>query len=212
MKKLYLVGCEESQSLTIALRKFGIEAYSCDTLDCSGGHAEWHIKDDVEYILKQAQWHTFIGFPPCTFLCNAQAHLCVSDIERREKQELAFQFFLRLMNAPVNRIALENPAGYINTAFRHPDQIISPNEFGDLYYKDICLWLKNMPLIKPSRIVKAEKKLDNHVNGRMTNEERSRIKSTWKYFPNMCTAIAQQWSKEYVNISALMSPDLSPVP
>jgi hypothetical protein len=196
MKKI-LIGCEESQSLTIEFRKLGIEAYSCDLLDCSGGHPEWHIKDDLLFILNQEDWHTSINFPPCTYLCKAQMHL--KDKERLERRTEAVEFFMKIGKSKVPRIAIENPIGFINTNFKHPNQIISPHEFGDPYQKDICLWLKNMPLLKGNKPVIATKTVSNHVNGRMTNEERSKIKSSWKFFPKMCKEIANQWSREYEN-------------
>ena len=178
-----LVACEESQVVTIELRKLGHEAYSCDIIECSGGHPEWHIKDDVlRYINgKQAifwtgdgvghitpkRWDMIIAFPPCT-------HLAVSGARHFEKkradgrQREAIEFFCQFLNADCDRIAIENPIGiisgdYIQKHFpdlaeryklpKKPSQIIQPYEFGDHARKSTCLWLKGLPILTPTDIV-----------------------------------------------------------
>jgi hypothetical protein len=139
-----LVACEESQSVTIELRKLGHEAFSCDIKKATGGHPEWHIQGDVlEQITKE--WDMLIGFPPCTFLSSVQTHLCRKSIDRTIKRIEAADFFMKLMNADIERIALENPAGVMKHIFRNPDQTIHPFYFGDREMKRTCLWLKNLP-------------------------------------------------------------------
>lgn len=138
-----LVACEESQAVTIELRKLGIEAYSCDILPCSGGHLEWHIQGDVIQQLNK-DWDMMIAFPPCT-------HLAVSGaawFEQKRKdgrQQQGIDFFMSIVNAPISRIAIENPIGIMSKIYRKPDQVIQPYYFGDNAQKSTCLWLKNLP-------------------------------------------------------------------
>ena len=164
-----LIACEESQKVCIAFRNKGHEAYSCDIIDCSGEHPEWHIKDDVIPLLNgnctfttcdgtshtiEDKWDMIIAFPPCT-------HLAVSGARHFEKkredgrQEEAIEFFAQFLNADCNKIVIENPVGiisgdYIKQHFptlcekyglpKKPTQIIHPWHFGDNYKKQTCLW------------------------------------------------------------------------
>ena len=181
-----LVACEESQAVTIELRKLGHEAYSCDIIECSGGHPEWHIKDDVlRYINgKQAifwtcdnvghitpkRWDMIIAFPPCT-------HLAVSGARHFEKkradgrQREGIEFFCQFLNADCDRIVVENPVGiisgdYIQKYFpdlaekyglpQKPSQIVQPYEYGHPNKKTTCLWLKGLPKLVPTEIINPE--------------------------------------------------------
>jgi hypothetical protein len=138
-----LVGCEESQAVTIELRKLGHEAFSCDIQECSGGHPEWHYQQDIFEVIDLG-WDMMIAFPPCT-------HLAVSGAAHFEKkradgrQQEGIDFFMRLINAPIKKIAIENPVGIMSKIYRKPDQIIQPYYFGDEAQKTTCLWLKNIP-------------------------------------------------------------------
>lgn len=156
-----LVACEESQRVCIAFRNKGHEAYSCDIIDCSGGHPEWHIKDDV---LKHLEgWDLIIAHPPCTYLtvCGNRwfntARYGDKAVERGRKRAEAAEFFLKLVNAPCDKIAVENPVGVMSRLWRKPDCIIQPYQFGHPYSKKTCLWLKNLPPLKPTKIVEPEK-------------------------------------------------------
>lgn len=163
-----LVACEESQAVTIELRKLGHEAYSCDIVPCSGGHPEWHIMGDVTPLLKTSpywyvlengyqglhhgKWDMIIAFPPCTYLTNAGTRHFSRRINQEEKvvareklREEALEFFMLFANADCERIAIENPVGYANRMFRKPNQIIHPYYFGDNAKKRTCLWLKGLP-------------------------------------------------------------------
>jgi len=155
-----LVACEESQRVCCAFRKRGHEAYSCDILDCSGGHPEWHIKDDVLNHLEG--WDLIIAHPPCTYLTvsgnrwfNIQRY-GEKALERIKNRETAFEFFMKIANAPCDKIAIENPVGIISRLWRKPDCIIQPYQFGHPYSKKTCLWLKNLPALKPTKIVEPE--------------------------------------------------------
>lgn len=140
-----LLGCEESQAVCIEFRKLGFNAYSCDILPCSGGHPEWHIQDDLIKVIGDGKgWDVMIAFPPCT-------HLAVSGaawFEQKRKdgrQQQGIDFFMQMVNAPINRIAIENPVGIMSKIYRRPDQVIQPYYFGDEAQKTTCLWLKNLP-------------------------------------------------------------------
>ena len=176
-----LVACEESQAVCCAFRKLGHNAYSCDLLDCSGGHPEWHFNHDINTVLdcsdltlqnsKQAKingsWDIMICHPPCTFLAvsGAQWYYHPDDkdlpIEKRrphpkfpnraKDREDGIAFFLSLANADVKRIAIENPIGIMSTRWRKPDQLIQPYMFGDSFSKNTCLWLKNLKPLHPSQ-------------------------------------------------------------
>lgn len=139
-----LLACEESQAVCIEFRKLGIEAFSCDILPCSGGHPEWHYQEDVIGVINREHWDMMIAFPPCT-------HLAVSGaawFEQKRKdgrQQEGIDFFMEMVNAPIERIAIENPVGIMSNVYRKPDQVIQPYYFGDEFQKTTCLWLKNLP-------------------------------------------------------------------
>lgn len=151
-----LVACEESQEVCKAFRELGHEAYSCDIQDCSGGHPEWHLKQDVLPLLNE-EWDLIIAHPPCTYLSNAGArHLYphgLLNMERYEKGLEAKEFFMKFLNCKCKKVCVENPLP--SKIFRLPDysQIIQPYEFGHPYKKKTLLWLKNLPPLKPTCIV-----------------------------------------------------------
>ena len=194
-----LIACEESQAVTIELRKLGHEAYSCDIMDCSGGHPEWHIKGDV---LKQLNkgWDMMIAFPPCTHLAVSGAAWFKEKIADGRQQQ-GVDFFMALVNAPIPKIAVENPVCIMSTKYRKPDQIINPFQFGDAVPKKTCLWLKNLPLLSPTDIVEP-KYIIGKRDGKKYSEihymsvgkdpdERSKLRS--KTFPGIAKAMADQW-------------------
>lgn len=188
-----LVGCEESQAVTIAFRERGFQAFSCDLLPCSGGHPEWHIQGDVLEIMNSRFWNAGIFFPQCTYICNgAQANITrrphLGILEKRENEGIPF--FMKMVNAPMHFIGIENPIGVMSSRYRKPDQIIRPWMFGHDYKKDVCLWLKNLPLLQPTDIVKPPyKKLDFWSTQR--NPGGVSLKS--KTFPGIAKAMADQW-------------------
>ena len=153
-----LIACEESQAITKEFRALGIEAYSCDLLPCSGGHPEWHIQGDALKEAYSGKYSLMMAHPPCTYLAvSGAAWLYNKDGSRNEErwknQAEALDFVKALMNAPIDFIAVENPVSVISTQIRKPDQIIHPWQFGDQASKSTCLWLKNLPKIKPTKIV-----------------------------------------------------------
>ena len=202
-----LVACEESQAVTIELRKLGHEAYSCDIEDCSGGHPEWHLKQDVIPLLSE-YWDMIIAFPPCT-------HLAVSGAawfeQKREdgRQQQGIDFFMQFANSKCHKVAIENPVGIMSSVWRKPDQIIQPWQYGDKFQKSTCLWLKGLPKLEPTNIVdKGEFKVwvDSKTgktkkqplwffeafSKAKTSQERSKVRS--KTFPGIAKAMAKQWT------------------
>ena len=138
-----LVACEESQVVTIAFRKRGHEAYSCDIIPCSGGHPEWHIQDDCLKHLDDG-WDIILAFPPCTHICVSGARW----FEQKRKdgrQQQGIDFFMKFTNLKCPKVAIENPVGIMSRIYRKFDQIIQPYYFGDKAQKTTCLWLKGLP-------------------------------------------------------------------
>jgi hypothetical protein len=227
-----LVACEESQAVTIEFRKLGHEAYSCDIEPCSGGHPEWHIQQDVlkvlspgdngygykkyinfttvdgTYHILEEKWDMIIAFPPCTYLTvtgnrwfNVEKYGDKA-IKRIRDREEAIKFFMMFANADCERIAIENPIGIMSTSWRKPDQIIQPYEFGDPYEKKTCLWLKGLPKLSPTNIVKPPPRTKFNSGKtmptwyaeafRLPKEERAKLRS--KTFPGIAKAMAEQWA------------------
>lgn len=169
-----LIACEESQRICIEMRKLGHEAYSCDILPASGGHPEWHIQGDCTPLINGkckfvtqdntehnivSTWDLLIAHPDCTYLAvtgnkwfNVEKY-GDSAIQRVFHRDNAINFFMMFANADCEHICIENPVGIMSTKWRKPDQIIQPYMFGEHARKKTCLWLKNLPLLKPTEIV-----------------------------------------------------------
>lgn len=201
-----LVACEESQAVTIELRRLGHEAYSCDIQDCSGGRPEWHLKQDVIPLLSE-KWDMIIAFPPCTDLAVSGArHFAKKRADGRQQRSI--EFFMQFVNADCPKIAIENPVGIMSTEYRKPDQIIQPWQFGDHARKATCLWLKGLPKLEPTNIVYpgeimqggfsvgASANWARDENGRILpwNDPRT-AKARSKTFPGIAKAMAEQWSR-----------------
>lgn len=184
-----LIACEESRVVRDAFIKKGHDAYSCDII--AHPNDPKHINEDAFEVAYFGKWDMMIGHPPCTYLCKAQSHLCNKSFERSLSRISAIKFFKLLYNAPIEKIALENPSGAITSLFMPPTQMVQPNWFGSPYRKEICLWLKNLPKLRHTNYVTATKSMDNHVNSRMSQAERSTIKS--KFFPEVAAEMAIQW-------------------
>lgn len=216
-----LIACEESQAVCKAFRAKGHEAYSCDIIDCSGGHPEWHIKQDVLPLLNgncefettdgtkhsvEGKWDMIIAFPPCTYLTNTgNPYLNVEKwgekaVQRYKDREAAFEFFMKFANADCDKIVIENPIGYVNTHWRKPNQIIQPWWFGHPYTKATCLWLKGVDNLKPLITEKPDGcksyAWDNlhDENGKVLGWNTPEIKKLRsKTFPGVDQAMADQW-------------------
>jgi hypothetical protein len=204
MKKLrILVGCEESQAVTIELRKLGHEAYSCDLLSCSGGYPEWHYQEDIFQVIKQGNWDMMIGFPPCTYL-TVSANKWYKDqeprksgvlvgLDRRNAREDAIKFFIDLYSCDIPFIALENPIGVISSRFNKPDQVLQPWMFGHGETKATCLWLRGLPKLIPTDIVKGR---EQRIHLLSPSSDRSKLRS--KTFSGIAKAMSEQWTT-YIN-------------
>jgi hypothetical protein len=146
-----LIACEESQEVCKAFRELGHKAYSCDTQECSGGHPEWHIKDDVMKHLDDG-WDLMIAHPPCTYITRAGTRWLYAghklNKERYEKGLVAKDFFLKLLNANIPKIAVENPVPHKVFNMPKETQIIQPYYFGHKVQKTTCLWLKGLPKLQ----------------------------------------------------------------
>lgn len=214
-----LIACEESQRVCIEFRWLGHEAYSCDIEPCSGGYPKWHIQHDVIPLLNgdcrfhtmdgkvhniKGKWDMIIAHPPCTYLTNAGAVRMRVDgeivKERYEKAMKAKQFFLDILGANCDKIAVENPVPMKLVDLPPYAQIIQPYEYGHIYSKRTCLWLKGLPKLKPTYVVK------NHVpfvNGgckdaygnyrRLQGRKERDPKIRSKTFVGIATAMAEQW-------------------
>lgn len=234
-----LVACEESQTVTKELRKLGHNAYSCDLLPCSGGHPEWHFKVNVFDIIDNKggqlengnfeylnnNWDMMIAHPPCTYLAVSGAkwfyHPEDKDkpildrrphpkfLDRKAEREKAVEFFKKLADAPIERIAIENPVGVMSTLYRKPNQIVQPFMFGDEARKTTCLWLKNLPKLKPTNPVGEGERIyfksgksqpkwysDALVKSKSTEERRTMRSKT---FLGIAKAMAEQWTNEFNN-------------
>ena len=203
-----LVACEESQAVTKELRKLGHEAFSCDILPCSGGHPEWHIKGDAVKEAYSGEYDMMICFPPCTHLAVSGARHFKEKIEDGRQQQ-GIDLFMSFANAPIDKIAIENPIGIMSTKFQKPNQIIQPWMFGDKAQKSTCLWLKNLDELVPTNIVDkgeffefvskkgVKKKMAmwyyKALKDAKTSAERSTLRS--KTFGGIAKAMANQWTK-----------------
>jgi hypothetical protein len=199
-----LVACEESQVVTNELRKLGHEAYSCDILECSGGHPEWHLQQDVVPLLKE-HWDMILAFPPCTYLSNAGACRLYPkkgqlDYARYEKGLEAKEFFLSILNADCPKIAIENPVS--SKVFNMPKhtQEIQPYMFGHPCTKKTRLWLKGLPELIPTDIVKP---IAPYVPAGTGRKDKSKYgmakrgddaKNRSKTFLGIARAMAEQWA------------------
>lgn len=220
-----LVACEESQEVCKAFRALGYEAYSCDIQEPSGGHPEWHILGDALEAIKGGQivtmdgqthdvgrWDLLIAHPPCTYLSNVSGiHFSLRYrspeyvVERWKNRALAAVFFMMFLTANAQRIAIENPVGFINTAYKSADQTIHPYMFADsvddaenYVSKATCLWLVNLPKLRTNGLPKPD-------NGKLFGKLPSGKNRTWedtasrsakvrsKTFPGIAKAMAEQW-------------------
>lgn len=215
-----LVACEESQRVCIEFRKRGHEAYSCDIQECSGGHPEWHIMQDVLPLLNgncsfitcdgiehtiNGKWDLIIAHPPCTYLTNAGNKWFKPEYkdrfpDRQKQREEAVKFFMDIWNADCEKVAIENPQGIMSSRFKKPDQYIEPYMFGDSEKKKTGLWLRQLNPLVPIDVVKpviiecasGAREPRWHIETmNLPKSERSRARS--KTFNGIARAMAEQW-------------------
>ena len=189
-----LVACEYSGRVRDAFAAKGWDAYSCDLLpsDVPGKHYQCPVED-----LLDSNWDMLIAFPPCTYLCSSGMHWTTRGKRDPQLTEYALSFVNLLLNAPIPKIALENPIGVISTRIRKPDCIIQPYQFGHFESKKTCLWLKNLPVLQPTQVC------DKPASGYWDNQTPSgqnrlgpgpdRWKERSKTYPGIAQAMADQW-------------------
>ncbi len=180
-----LIACEESQAVTIEMRRLGIEAWSCDIEPASGGHPEWHIQGDVIPLLSE-RWDMIIAFPPCTHLCSSGARW-FHEKRKDGRQQNAIDFFMAFTGHSC-LWAIENPIGIMSSHYRKPDQIIQPWQFGHGETKATCLWLSGLPALKHTDIVLGR---EGRIWKMPPSRERSLLRS--KTFLGIAKAMATQW-------------------
>ena len=210
-----LVACEESQRVCTAFREKGHEAYSCDILEPSGGHQEWHILGDAVPLVNgnctfktmdgaehkiDGKWDLLIAHPPCTFISNAGVRFLypngkgILNEERLRKGIAAAHFFLRFWYADCDRIAVENPIPSTVYGLPKYDQIIQPYMFGHPLQKKTCLWLKNLPKLTPTELIPKEQCQSTKIAGNWFNHGgKERQGNRAKTFTGIAKAMAEQW-------------------
>lgn len=217
-----LVACEESQRVCIAFREKGHEAFSCDIVEPSGGHPEWHIQGDALRLLNgscsfetsdkqqyfiRGKWDLIIAHPPCTYLSNAGACRMYRiidgkryiDADRYELMREGRRFFFAMLNADCDRIAVENPTPLGICDLPEPTQVIQPYEYGHPYSKRTLLWLKGLPNLTPTDIVaEHETWLPSNTSGFAKGKGGSRghasnAKARSRTFEGIAKAMAEQW-------------------
>lgn len=180
-----LIACEFSGIVREAFRKLGHNAYSCDLLP-SDDNSNYHLQCDVLSLLDD-KWDLMIAHPPCTHLAVSGARWFV---EKQKEQTEALIFVRKLLDAQINKIALENPISIISTKIRKPTQIIQPWQYGHGETKATCLWLKNLPTLKPSNIVEGR---ESRIHKMAPSSNRWKERS--KTYQGIADAMAIQWSK-----------------
>lgn len=198
-----LVACECSQVVCSAFRERGIEAYSCDLDPSYGGHPEWHIVFDAlqvvkgkgfwplengQVLVRDREWDMIIAHPPCTMLTHSSAVALSQGKHSLEDVKRGAWFFMQMLEAPAQLIAVENPAPMKIAGLPRYNQTIQPYDFGHRFSKRVCLWLKNLPPLLPTHA-----RFVNHVQwlGHCSSSSKRRSKT----FEGIAEAMAQQWSR-----------------
>lgn len=180
-----LVACEYSGRVREALRTKGHDAWSCDLLP-SEDNSTYHIQGDCLKVMQDG-WDGMVAHPPCTHLAVSGArHFAAKRADGRQQE--AIDFFMAIANAPIERIAIENPVCIMSSIWRKPDQVIQPWQFGHGETKATCLWLKNLPKLVPTDIVEGR---DNRIHRMPPGPNRWKERS--RTFQGIANAIASQW-------------------
>lgn len=194
-----LVACEYSGTVRNAFIRAGHYALSCDLLPSDspiGDHYQGNVLDILDH-----GWDLMIAHPPCTYLCSSGLHWNKRIPDRAQKTEEALEFVQLLLDAPIQKIALENPIGCISTRIRKPDQTIQPYQFGDDASKSTCLWLKGLPPLRPTKFVEPRvvngkprwaNQTDSGQNRLPPSADRWKIRS--ETYVGIAEAMVAQWS------------------
>lgn len=192
-----LVACEYSGRVRDAFTAMGHYAMSCDLLptDAPGNHYQGDVRDIIEN-----DWDLMIAHPPCTYLCSSGLHWNKRVPGRAQQTEEALDFVRMLFNVPIRKIALENPIGCISSRIRKPDQTIQPYHFGHDASKATCLWLKNLPPLRPTAMIEPRmvdgkprwgNQTDSGQNRLPPSEDRWKVRS--ETYAGIAKAMAEQW-------------------
>ena len=198
--KRVLIACEFSGIVRDAFLKRGHDAWSCDLLPSEKPGP--HIQGDVLSVINQP-WDLLIGFPSCQFLCSSGIHWNYKNADRWQKTHAAVEFARTLMSANIKHIAIENPIGILSTQIRKPDQILQPYQFGHDASKKTCLWLKNLPTLKPTKFINAR-----IINGlprwaNQTNSGQNKLSpglNRWRDRSRTYTGIAEAMADQWGNL------------
>ncbi len=194
-----LVACEYSGTVRDAFRRAGHDAMSCDLLPTEAPGP--HYQGDVRDVLDDG-WDLMVAHPPCTYLSVSGMHWTTRGLRDPQLTEDALTFVRLLMDAPIARIAIENPVSVISSRIRKPDQIVQPWMFGHDASKKTCLWLKGLPALVPTavvapRIVNGRKRWGNQTNSGQNklppSEDRWKIRSAT--YQGIADAMADQWGR-----------------
>lgn len=199
-----LIACEESQAVCMAFRARGFEAYSCDIQECSGTHPEWHITGDALAEAYSGKYDMMIAHPPCTYMSKAGARWMypTAGVLNPDRLKLALEakeFFMKLFNAPIKYIAVENPLPLKVVELPAPSCIVQPYQYGDAFSKKTLLWLKNLPALKPTNVLTEYKPyLPSNTGGAARGQSHTRgavngSKNYSKTFKGIAEAMANQW-------------------
>jgi hypothetical protein len=188
-----LVACEYSGTVRDAFKAKGHDAWSCDLLptDKPGQHYQGDV---ISFIRNNLGFDLMIAHPPCTYLASSGLHWNKRIPGRDQLTLESLEFVTLLFNAPIPKIILENPIGRINTAIRKPDQIIQPWMFGEDASKSTCLWLKGVPKLEPTNIIKKDRYANQTPSGQNNlgpSKDRWKIRSTT--YQGIADAMAAQW-------------------
>lgn len=218
-----LIACEESQTVCTEFRKLGHNAFSCDIIDCSGGHPEWHIKGDCLPLLNgscefittdgvkhkiEGKWDLIVAHPPCTYMTTASAcrmyhkqdDISVLDEERVKQMIFSRDIFIKILNADCEKICVENPTPMKIACLPNHSQVVQPYQYGHPYSKRTCLWLKGLTPLTPTNEIKPI--FGSWVNGDASAYKRkgkgnifgkSSAKERSKTFVGIAKAMAHQW-------------------
>lgn len=192
-----LIACESSGTVRDAFIRAGHDAMSCDMLPTEQPGP--HYQGDVCDVLYDG-WDLLIGHPPCTYISVSGMHWTTRGLRDPQLTDDALAFAKLLMDAPIEKIAIENPVSIISSRIRKPDQIIQPYQFGHNASKKTCLWLKNLPLLTPTeyvepRMVDGKPRWDNQTDSGQNKlpPSKDRWKMRSKTYQGIADAMAQQW-------------------
>jgi hypothetical protein len=211
-----LIGCESSGVVRGAFRALGHDAWSCDLLPADDG-SRFHLQCDLREVLSDGHWDLIVAHPPCTYLCSSGMHWTTRGLRNVSLTEKALELVQAIMDAPAPTIAIENPVGVISTRIRRPDQYIQPYDFGHSASKKTGLWLKGLPLLRPTKHVAgrmvewpkgSRRKVERWDNQTDSGQNRlgpseDRWKARSKTYAGIAEAMALQWAGDAMQLHGL---------